>query len=569
MFTNKKESLVATPERVATKAKSSNGFVQAGMKESAKTTSGNGALKYSSTGNEFVDQFGKVSEYRTQRSYNDIQKDMIALWSLNNLKAVMFAIYLRIITRKVNLFDGTTTERVQRGAGLKHESIMRMIWLHVNHPDAFWKNVNLFISAGSWKDVFTMLSYDLQYNGWEARMLDWDKFGKLILAGLENPNTSELIKKYLPQLKSNSKCKTVEAQANNMIAKWICSLLFGSKEGDGSASYKKYRKLKANGTAHEWQKLISKGKHKLIDFSTVHGRALAQLVSGKYIDNQNLTEAYEAWIMAQPVAKFTGYPHDLFKNLPRKQYQVHTLNKQFAGLVQTAQEGANKVTSFIVVRDTSGSMNSNILGETYSSDLVARSLAVFFNEMLPEGRFADNWIEFSSDAKMRKFVGTTPYEKWTSAGYGGYGGTNFQSVIDLFCNIKSEGVSEAEFPTGILCISDGEFDASEANTTNYETAIAKLRRAGFSDEYVNSFQIVLWNIPNTFYGSRSGTKFETYGDQENIFYFSGYDPSVLAFLTGFESKVTEEGETVQATPKTAEEVFEAAMSQELLQMVGI
>lgn len=565
MFTNKKESLVATPKRVATKAKSSNGFVQAGMKESAKTTSGNGALKYSSTGNEFVDQFGKVSEYRKQRSFNDIQADMIALWSLDKLKAVMFALYLRIITRKVNLFDGVKTESVQRGAGLKYESIMRMIWLHVNHPDAFWKNIHLFISAGSWKDVFTMLSYDLQYNGWESRMLDWDKFGKLILAGLENPNTSELIKKYLPQLKSNSKCKTVEAQANNMIAKWICSLLFGSKEGDGSASYKKYRQLKANGTAHEWQKLISQGKHKLVDFSTVHGRALAQLVSGKYIDNQNLSAQYEAWIMAQPVAKFTGYPHELFMKLPSKPYQIHTLNKQFDGLVATAKEGAATATGMIVVRDTSSSMGSNATGINMSCYNVAKALALFFSEMLPDGHFANSWIEFNSSAKMHQWAGETAYEKWVTDRSSFVGGTNFQSVIDLLCKIKRDGVSEAEFPSGILCLSDCEFDPAQADTTNFEAALSKLRSAGFSDEYVSNFKVVLWNLSNDYYGRRSGVKFETHGETTNIFYFGGYDPSVIAFLTGREAK---EGE-VQTAPKTAEEVFEAAMSQELLEMVSV
>jgi hypothetical protein len=51
----------------------------------------------------------------------------------------------------------------------------------------------------------------------------------LILVGLENPNHSELIKKYLPQIKSNSQCTTLEAQADNLIGKWICSLLFGGK----------------------------------------------------------------------------------------------------------------------------------------------------------------------------------------------------------------------------------------------------------------------------------------------------------------------------------------------------
>jgi len=102
---------------------------------------------------------------------------------------------------------------------MRHEGIFRMIWLHFKAPEIFWNNITLFVNIGSWKDIITMLSYDLQYNGWESRKLNWDNFGKLLLAGLENPNTSELVKKYLPQIKSNSQCKTLEAQADNIIAK--------------------------------------------------------------------------------------------------------------------------------------------------------------------------------------------------------------------------------------------------------------------------------------------------------------------------------------------------------------
>ena len=118
-----------------------------------------------------------------------------------------------------------------------------------------------------------MLQYDLIYHNWNNRVLDWNKFGQLIVAGLENPNSSELLKKYLPQIKAHSKCTTVEAQADTKIAKWIYSLLFGA--GNKPSSYKMYRKLKSSGTAHEWQQLISRGKFLNIDFNTIHGRTLS------------------------------------------------------------------------------------------------------------------------------------------------------------------------------------------------------------------------------------------------------------------------------------------------------
>ena len=74
---------------------------------------------------------------------------METLWSQNPLLTLKLLVYLRLITRVCRFPDGTLTKTTQRGQGLKHESIMRMIWLIVNHPEVFIKNVAIFISAGS------------------------------------------------------------------------------------------------------------------------------------------------------------------------------------------------------------------------------------------------------------------------------------------------------------------------------------------------------------------------------------------------------------------------------------
>lgn len=553
MFNSKQKQLIT----LDSKPTSENSFINNGLKTSSITKSENGAMKYSTTGNDFVDQFGKLGSYKLPREFSDISKDMSTLWANNPYLTVCFIFYIRTITRIVSLFNGNKTNSVQRGSGLKHEGIMRMMWLSIHHPNVFWNNIHLYISIGSWKDIIQMLSYDLQYNGWNNRVLDWDKFGKLILAGLDNNNTSELIKKYLPQIKANSNCKTLEAQADNIIAKWICSLLFGGKK-ESYVNYKQYRLLKSKGTAHEWQQLISQGKHKLVDFNTVHGRALSLMVSGKYLANQGLEDKYEEWLSNKPIAKFTGYVHELFAKIPTKKYQIDTLNKQFEGLVETAKKGINQNTSFIVVRDTSGSMQSTATGTNQSCFNVAKALALFFSSMLPKGAFANSFIEFNSNAKMHQWKGSTPFEKWSNDRCSHIGSTNFQSVIDLFCTIKSQGTHENEFPTGIICISDSEFDPSQLGKTNVETALHKLYVAGFSNSYIKNFKIVLWNLQS--YGR--GNKFETYGNVENVYYFSGYDGSIISFLTGNEHQI-------KPAPKDAAELFQAAMEQEIMQMIQI
>ena len=109
----------------------------------------------------------------------------------------------------------------------------------------------------------------------------------------------------------------------------------------------------------------------------------------------------------------------------------------------------------------------------------------------------------------------------------------------------------------------GEFDSCGTNkSTNFQRAIERLREAGFSEEYVNSFKIILWDIPNGWYGNNNGVKFEDFADAPNFFYMSGYDPSAVAFILG--------GDIPKAkAPKNAEELFMTAMDQELLNRVKI
>ena len=152
--------------------------------------------------------------------------------------------------------------------------------------------------------------------------------------------------------------------------------------------------------------------------------------------------------------------------------------------------------------------------------------------------------------------GKTASEKWRNDKSSYLGSTNFQSVIDLFCNLKAQGTPESDFPSGIVCISDGEFNPAQLGKTNVEMAINKLRQVGFSPEYCDSFKICLWNLDNGHYGAPSNTKFETFGSVKNVFYLSGYSASNVQFLLNDEVE-------------TAQDLFDAAMDQELLRLVKI
>lgn len=542
------------PETVGTVGKTNvNKFLANATAKSNVTLSGNGAKKFSSSGSNLVDQFTLCGSYKAPRSFADISRDADILWGEDPLTATKFTLFLRTIPRTVTLPDGSKTEAPQKGAELKHEAIMRMIWLHTHSPATFWENILLFVSLGSWHDIFTMLQYDLVYNGWEKKVLDWNKFGDLILAGLSNENTSELVKKYLPQIKAKSSCKTIEAQANNQIAKWVCSLIFGTKDTN-AATYKNYRKLKNSGEAHTWQKLISQKKFNEIDFNSIHGRALSILVRGKFLKNHGLEDKYQKWVTAPTTeVKYTGFVHELFESLVHgDKNSKDTTNKQFATLVDKARQ--NEVTDLIVVRDTSSSMGwCNCVGTKSNPNQIAKALGLFFSQFL-KGPFSNHWIEFADTAKLREWKGSTIVDKYNNDRSEAYGSTNFQSVINLFASMKKQGTPEEDFPSGILCLSDGEFNPTMLGKTNVDQALSTLLRAGFSKAYVDNFVIVLWNLQHSGYGG-AGNKFETGKDTKNVFYFGGFSGSTISFLS---QKI-----------KTTYELMDEALNQEILSMVKV
>ena len=534
------------------------------VKKVEYTTSGNGALKLTSTGDPFVDQFGLISQYRQLRPYSSVSKDMQELWNIDPMYTLKLLFYIRLITRKVKFSNGTETSKVQKGAGLRHEAFMRMLWLAVNHSDVFYKNLPLFITIGSWKDIIQLMSYDLQYHGWDNRVLDFNKISDFILAGLENPNTCNLVKKFLPTIKAKSKCKTLESQADTIIGKFLTHKLFDSGEFSPklhSKNYHLYRKLKSSGTAHEWQQMISRSQFN-IDFSKVHGRALALLVSGNYLKNHNLEKDYENWIKKQPVAKFTGFVYELFKglNLNSPLYKKYTIDKQFENLIQTAKEGSSTESSFIVARDTSGSMSSNVKGLNISSNDVAKSIALYFSYLL-KGKFANSYIEFDRKTELKYWEGNSPSDKYLRNTSCAYGNTNFLSIATLFIEIYKHTPIE-KFPTGLIAISDGEFDSygKDKCKTTFQLFKDRLLKAGFPKDYVDNFKIVLWDIPNAFYSfDEIRPKFESYADTPNFFYMGGLDPAGITFLLG--------GEVNKSIPKTPRELFETAMNQEIMDYI--
>ena len=572
-----------------------NIFEQEKFAREHHTLSENGSDKYTTTGNVFLDDFAMLSKYKAPRDVDAIFETMEKLWNHDALRTLQLTVFLRMITRKTVLFNGDKLS-TQRGQGLRHEFLGRLLWLAYMQKSVFEKNMQYFVVAGSWKDVFDLMRYDLSYNGKEHPMLNWEFMIKFVASGLAEDSQSNLVKKYLPQIYSASHCDTLQKQCNAVIGRRITRFLFGnpSTKEEKIVMAKKYRALKTSGNAHDWQKKIAQQDYLHINWDTIAGRALQKLVNSKFLENHNLEEVFSNWMLNQEVAKYTGYPYELFKDggygyethnyitlvnsLYPKKYQRELLNKQFMQLIEVSKQDMNRQTGFIVAMDVSGSMTSKCRGsQTMSAYSVARAMALYFSYLL-QGKFANTYLAFSNKVVIDNFEGNTPLEKFYK-GYYKYSAcnTNFFQIAQLFGQLKAKGYPESEFPTGVICLSDGEFDrqtgdwnlngssdwSSRGNSsreTVFEAFKKHLSKCGFSKEYVDNFKLVLWDVPNDYYGT-STPKFEALASTPNIFHMSGFDPAGIAFLTGTKQ--------VTSIPRTPEELFEAAMQQELIQMLTL
>lgn len=505
------------------------------------TTTANGAVSNSSTGSTLVDQFGVAGAQRG-RPLDAVFADQSKLEHTYPMWALRFVFYLRIITRKVRYQD-KVTESVQKGTGNRDESFKRLLWYAVNNPDKFYRNLWLLPIVGSYKDIF-----DLLYLA-EQNSIKLDVAKVMSYSNITNHNGNmDLIRKYLPTVKANSKVKSDRAKYRNVIAKRIASIM--------NMGYDDLRKFKSEGTAHEWQKLISRRLFNVIDFNKISGKALSKLVNGKFIKNHKLEDKYTSWIAAQPVAKFTGYVYELYEKVKvnNKPFVKMTIDKQFEGLLKLNQGGLGK-RKVISAIDTSSSMETSVQGGKTTCMSVAISLGVYFSSLM-EGPFKDWVIRFTSRSHWAQLKGTFSDKCIQVKNFGDYpSNTDFQSVIDSIVRVRIEkpDVPESDFPDTLLVVSDMQFDITGPKT-NYEAAQQKLSGV-FSKEYVDNFMFIWWQV-----NGRMNDKPQTL-DEPGGYVIGGFDGATVSLIiSGSEKK--EDG-----TTPNMQEVVESALSQEILTWV--
>lgn len=513
----------------------------------------NGAVSYATTGKAIVDQFGKAGTCRG-RAIEDVFKEQEALWMEDHMQAIRFPFYLRMITRKVKVNDKSVTDKVQKGQGARDESFKRLLWFAAKQPDVFYKNIWVLPLVGSWKDLWVIMFYDTTLG---LNVIDHSIMFDLINQGLKCKSHMELIKKFMPRIKTNSKCTTDWTRITNSLAREFANY--------NKLTYKDYNKLKTSGTAHDFQKLICSGRYKDINWNLIPGRALNKLTAKDFLSKHNITDDYIQWLEKQPTVKYTGYVYELgkevinagYRGLPM--YKKITIDKQFDELVKKAVEDGNVLGNVWCALDTSGSMSwSNFNGITPYD--ICISLGVFFST-INTGAFHKNVIMFSDNSRVKQLKGSftdmiTDIAHDTTA----WGSTNFQSVVEEIIRIRTSrpDIPVEDYPKTLLVVSDMQFNPVGGNTESNYTAMKKALYKHFPKEFVDSMKFIWWQVT-----SRTKDVPATL-DDAGCYFFSGFDGSIVTLLLGGEFAEKEQAE--KKLP-SMEEIVSAALGQEILSYV--
>lgn len=541
------------------------------------TTTWNGALSNSSTGDEFLNQFAKAGTYRG-RPQVEVDNDMAHLWAIDPELALKLAFYLRIVTRKnKGIYK---TETVQKGQGVRDEVFKRMLWVAKYHPKTFTQNLLMFAEVGSWKDVIQLWRMDSV----NVSLNDiFNLFKGIFELELENGQSFHTanIKKFIPTLRSKSDQTSEGLRKNGTFVKAFQKFF--------NFSDKQYRAFKKSGDSHAFQRIICAKSFDLLEFQKIAGKALFNLVNKKnkrtdgksFLERHKLENIYETWLDSQPIAKFTGYPYELYNIVAgdghyktTSRVVEKTVNKQFETLIQLAKvdNGGLKGNVWCAL-DTSGSMHFKPFGDTSVKD-IAISLAIYFSA-LNEGTFKDNVIMFNNKSTNLKLSGTFT-DKVKQIPNDSMGGTNFQSVIDEIVRVRKQNpnIPVSDFPETIVVVSDLQFNpvslignyqdvwrgsvlpTQQQVQTNYEAAMEKLEAVGLP-----RVTMVWWNL-------NSQTKdYPSRVSDKGTIQISGFDGAVLSLLLGGEAIIDKEtGEKRKPTPL---ESMMTALNQELLMYVKI
>ncbi len=464
----------------------------------------NGALGYANCRSAIVDFFYKISTFRKEEATKKQTAFLKALAEDKDL-AYRMLFFARDIRQ-----------------GLGERQLFRDVFDTLD-PKVIKALFKLIPEYGRWDDVLDVLRND----------------------GIDEALRDEIISFVQGQFNEDLK-NCAEGKPISLLAKWMPSIRKVSKDKVRMAKFlagrfgiteKEYRKALSALRAHlkVVEKQMSEGKWGEIDFESVPSKA---------------AKNYRGAFMKHDEARYREYLDKLEKGeakvnagaiFPYEIVSAYRLGYSIKSKVDTLLENQWKalplpkglLENAIVVRDGSGSMTTNVSGQSTALD-VATALAVLTSEHL-KGPFKDRFITFSHRPKFVDLGGCHNLQQKLNMAFAEAecANTDIEATMDLVLRaVVKNGIKQEDIPA-VVIISDMEFDEARGcygwnanlDGMSQEALFETIRKTWNAAGY-DLPKIVFWNV-----ASRTGAVPMQENDN-GLVLVSGFSQNIMDMLAG-------------------------------------
>lgn len=436
-------------------------FAVAAKRESAMTTTENGAAALNTTGDARLDFFSQVGalrgadEVRIHRLFSEAYKQ-------DPLFATKIAFYARDI----------------RG-GLGERDVFRTLirYMANRHPESIRPNINVIGEFGRYDDLYSLIGTPVEDDMWAFMKEQFEKDRESL--ELDEFCPVSLLAKWI---------KT--ADATSMETRRL-GILTAEKLGYNVYAFKRIvralRKridvVEARMSAGEWEKINYSGVPS--NAMLRYRNAFARHDRDRF--NEFLTSAVEG---KATIHSGTLFPYEIVRGMIGRKYMhaeketgKKALEAQWKSLPDYVKQGTNA----IVIADTSGSMTT----ENCVPLFTAVSLAVYFAER-NTGDYHNMFMSFSADSRFHLLKGETLEEKLNSIDMHDWGmNTNlyaaFRHILDV---AKENNVPKEEMPKSLIVVSDMEIDCAVKGDWLFYDGMSK----EFAENGYEIPNVIFWNV---------------------------------------------------------------------------
>ena len=449
----------------------------------------NGALGYSSTGNELVDLNFTVPARHDNVSSESIDKFRTALKD-DPVSTIKWMFYLR---------------DVREGMGERDSFLDFYVTLYNLDRELALRVLPLIPEYGRWKDVLDLLERskddtplaDAIY-GVVIRQINED------VTDMSQGKSVSLLAKWMPSVNASKKSRRLALRLSRKLG--LISMEY-RKVLSALRRYIDVTEVKTCG--NEWGK---------IDYNKVSSNANSRYLKAFMKHDEERRKKYLAALASPtPIGAVMHasnlYPYEVYTKYDNNGYPRNPYYDDDAVADAGVEALWNNLKTIpttgntMVVCDGSGSMDTKINGSSVRAITVSRSLGVFFAERC-EGEFHNKLIEFSSYPEFIDLTGCeTLADKYNvMSRHDDCSNTNLEAVFDLLLlTAVSNRLPQEELPQRILIVSDMEFDRAgeyigahdghdhdyimEKYRTLFQTIKKRWDEAGYTMP-----EIVFWNV---------------------------------------------------------------------------